>query len=297
MDVKNILRWGGLVLAVGVSACQAPSSAPPAALSPSNPIDTASGGDKNGDSNGTPTITPTITPAPSVAPSGVALVFSGNGACTEDCAKAGEDAATLAGLTPVAVYGNELSTKSTAEQIAAFFDNVKVWIMPGGSSRSEVASLSSTMRAALKSFVENGGGYVGWCAGAFSATSIIGTTGVSGLGLIPGNTALYDTSSRQNGYGGSIEKTTWFNGLRYLYLEGGPYFYNLPSSVEVVGRYDDQVSVSAVRTTYGKGRVFLTGTHPEAPSWWWKGTGISDPDGSDQSYAADMIRWAAGLNP
>ena len=282
-----------LVLSVTLGACQSPASAPSSTVSPSGSSD--QNGDKSDESSATPTPAPTATPAPSVAPSGIALVFSGNGACAEDCAKAGEDAAKLAGLTPVAVYGNELSTKSTADQVAAFFENVKVWIMPGGSSRSEVASLSSTMRSALKSFVENGGGYVGWCAGAFSATSIIGTTGVSGLGLIPGNTALYNTSTHQNGYGGSIEKTTWFNDLRYLYLEGGPYFYNLPSSVEVVGRYDDQVSVSAVRTTYGKGRVYLTGTHPEAPSWWWKGTGISDPDGSDQSYAADMIRWAAGL--
>lgn len=224
----------------------------------------------------------------------IALIFSGSGACREDCAKAGVDAAVLAGLVPVPVTGKELTSSSSPEQVAQFFEHVKVWVMPGGYARNELSAISTRMKAELKEFVRKGGGYVGWCAGAFAATARIGTVGVPGLGLMSGNTVLFSARSRRNAYGGSIEKTTWLNEIRYFYFEGGPRFYNLPSTVEVVGRFDDQISVSAVRSTYGSGRVFLTGTHPEAPTWWWSGTGIQDPDGSDLDYAAQMIRWAAG---
>jgi glutamine amidotransferase-like uncharacterized protein len=223
-------------------------------------------------------------------------VFSGNGACTDGCVTAAQTVAVLAGLTVKNVTGNELTTSSTPAQIAAFFAGAKVWIMPGGVANDEVNALSSTMISALKSFVSGGGGYVGFCAGAFSATTQIGTTGQTGLGLFPGSTIWFDPGkSVQDSYGGSIQLVTWDTTTRYVYLEGGPYLANLPSTVDVVSRYSDN-SVAAAKTSYGSGRVFLSGFHPEAPTWWYAGTNISDPDGSDVSLAAEMIKWAASLD-
>ena len=51
----------------------------------------------------------------------------------------------------------------------------------------------------------------------------------------------------------------------------------------------------ALRAAFGRGRVFVSATHPEAPADWSAGYGLKDPDGSDLSLAAGMIRWAAGL--
>jgi glutamine amidotransferase-like uncharacterized protein len=278
----------GLVLGLVLTACQNTGSSVEKVNLPV--------GSESSNETSNPPAASSPTPVP-VDDGKVALVFSGSGVCTDGCAQAGADAAKLAGFTPKYVTGNELSSKSTSAEIAAFFSGVKVWIMPGGYARNELNAMSATMRNALKDFVQNGGGYIGWCAGAFAATGLVGTTGAPGLGIIDGNSAVYSTSSRQNSYGGSIEKTTWLNDIRYLYLEGGPYFYDLPSNVEVVGRYDDNRSASAIRSAYGSGRVFLAGTHPEAPTWWWSGTGISDSDGSDLEYAAQMIRWVTKLDP
>jgi glutamine amidotransferase-like uncharacterized protein len=289
-----------LMLAFGLNACGTANngdSSPAAEVvsnSPSGNSETSN--DTHSDAGSGSTDTGTGSSSSSSSGGGIALVFNGAGVCTDGCGTAGATVATAAGLTPKFVTGNELTTKSTQAEIDAFFKNVKVWIMPGGYARNEIEAMSATLRSALKSFVQAGGGYVGWCAGAFAATSEVGTTGSPGLGIMAGNSAVYSTTSKQNSYGGSIEKTTWFSGIRYLYLEGGPYFYNLPSSVEVIGRYDNNVSVSAVRSTYGNGRVFLTGTHPEAPTWWYSGTGISDSDGSDVSQAALMVKWAAKMS-
>ena len=50
-------------------------------------------------------------------------------------------------------------------------DNVDVLVQPGGSGSKQALALGEDGRAAIKKFVENGGGYVGICAGAYLATS------------------------------------------------------------------------------------------------------------------------------
>ena len=253
----------------------------------------------NSPSSSTPSLNPThINPVPKTSPpvnitGAVGIVWNGPGACTDGCIQGAADAVTGAGFT--VRYVNEQTPTTSPENLAAIFLNAKVWVMPGGHSNKEVGAMTPALITALQQFISNGGGYVGWCAGSFAATAKIGTTGLTGLGIFPGDTIPYITKSEQNAYGGSIEKLTWMNDTHYFYLEGGSYMTNLPSSVEVISRYDDQVSVAAARTTYGNGRVYLSGVHPEAPTWWWTGTGIVDPDGSDQAYAIEMIKWSAHL--
>ena len=224
----------------------------------------------------------------------IALVFSGNGACTEGCAQAGVDAATAAGLTAKEVTGNELTASSTQAEIDAFFHGVRVWIMPGGVSNTELATMSTTMKTALTKFIYNGGGYVGWCAGAFAATGSIGTISSWGLGNFPGDTTLFTDHSTTNSYGASIEKLSWEGASHSFYLEGGPYISNLGPTAESIATYADG-AIAAARAPYGKGRVFISGVHPEAPTWWWQGTSVTDPDGSDVAYAVEMIKWASSM--
>jgi hypothetical protein len=44
---------------------------------------------------------------------------------------------------------------------------------------------------------------------------------------------------------------------------------------------------------YGNGRISVSGTHPEAPQWWYDDGNIIDSDGLDNQVAADMVKWAA----
>jgi glutamine amidotransferase-like uncharacterized protein len=279
-----------ILLLVGLTACNSPGSLSVSSLNLNTNVVTSS------PSSSRPPIvakTPNPPPAQILNTGSVGLVWDGDGACAEDCALASANAVEAAGLS--VRYVNQNTVASTIAEVEAVFADARVWVMPGGYASTEVSAIPPAIKTALVKFVAAGGGYVGWCAGAFAATSSIGTIGKPGLGIFPGSSDVYTTRNNQNSYGASIEKLTWFNGTRNFYLEGGPFLKELPSSVEVVGRYDDQVSVAAARTTYGNGRVFITGVHPEAPSWWWSGTSISDADGSDEAYATDMIKWAAKL--
>ncbi len=85
-----------------------------------------------------------------------------------------------------------------------------------------------------------------------------------------------------------------------MYWEGGPYFIPpLPPGIEVVGQYENQGiagEAAAIRANYGRGRVFVSGFHPEAPQSWRDFYRLIDPDGVDFQFAEDMLRWAASRN-
>lgn len=234
----------------------------------------------------TPTGTATPTPAPVDSNGKVALVYADNGVCPEDCAEASAEVARLAGLTPKLVKGNSLSDSSTPADVDAFFKNAVVWIEPGGYARQSWEGMSKKLQTSLKEFVRTGGGYVGFCAGAFMATAQIGGTGATGLGIFPGKTYPYS--------GSTIVNLTWEGKAQPMYWEGGPYFYNYDSTVEVTALYKNG-SVAAARTQYGMGRVYLSGPHPEAPGWWSGQGASSSVSGPTQQIAADMVKWSARL--
>lgn len=151
------------------------------------------------------------------------------------------------------------------------------------------------MLSQIKTFVKNGGGYVGFCAGAFLATARIGTTGNTGLGIVPGRTILYNaydyiTLERMN------LKTLSGMKSRQIYWEGGPYFTFSTSEaklIDVRGTYNRTKQIGAIQTVYGKGRVSVTGAHPEAPRWWRDSYNLIDKDGLDYDITTEMIKWAA----
>jgi glutamine amidotransferase-like uncharacterized protein len=204
-----------------------------------------------------------------------ALVYNGVGACKDGCATASYDSAKEAGFDPVYVGDHDTDPK--------IFEGAVVWLQPGGYAGVAMQNMAPALKTNLKNFIKNGGGYVGFCAGAFVATSRVGTTNISGLGIIPGGTKLY-------GKGVRILKTNWQGSDRYIYWEGGPYFRNMPSTVEQTASYPTGAN-GAVRTTYGKGRIWVTGLHPESPKWWKDDSGYDDVDGDDRDLVANMLHW------
>ncbi len=216
-----------------------------------------------------------------------ALVWGGPGACAQDCVTGAVTAAKKAGYNPVIVYPGSL--------VAEDFRDAKIWIQPGGKASQASFAMGSTIRNQIRTFVKNGGGYVGFCAGAFLATSTIGTTGNTGLGIVPGRTILYEAIDYI-----TLERMKLLTPAgavyRKIYWEGGPYFRFTAAELEriyVRGRYTRTNQIGAIRTTYGTGRVYVTGAHPEAPQWWRDSVNLVDSDGLDYGITTDMIKWAA----
>ena len=229
----------------------------------------------------------------SFASTPVALVYNGKGTCQKACAIAMAIAVKEAGLSPRFVSESEITEQSNPEEISALFKDAKVWIQPGGYAKESFLAMSGPLKQGIREFTASGGGYVGICAGAFMATEEIGTTGLSGLGLIPGRCATYFAHPAKPGLNYSMENVRWQGEERQLYFEGGPFFYDLNPQVEVVATYADGTSPAAVRGEYGLGRVFLSGPHPEAPEAWRTQDEVEDSDGLDLQIAVDMIKWAA----
>lgn len=216
-----------------------------------------------------------------------AVVYGGAGACEEDCVTGAAEAARQAGFNPVIVYPNTFDS--------SILKDAAVWIQPGGIAVTASKAMGKSMMNAVRSFVNNGGGYVGFCAGAFIATSRIGTSAYSGLGIAPGTTTVY----KAKGYP-TIEKMSVKKNdgqvSRQIYWEGGPYIKLSTSEakkVDVRGIYSRTNQISAINSAYGKGRVSITGAHPEAPQWWRDSENLIDTDGLDYDVTSEMIQWAA----
>lgn len=214
----------------------------------------------------------------------VALIYNGPGACKSDghCAEAAAAVADKAG------YEVEFVGAKTKD--ASLFDEAALYIQPGGNATQVADNMLVSMKNLVRDFVHNGGGYVGFCAGAFYAMTPYDDAGQNRLGLLDGDAEVADFNYP------SIVSVSWLDGIRHhVYWEGGAYFKSLGSDIEVVSRYADTRQVSSVRGKSGKGRVWVTGFHPEAPYDWRFDPKLEDPDGTepDQAMAVEMIRWVA----
>lgn len=172
-----------------------------------------------------------------------------------------------------------------------------VVVMPGGSARSQAEHLEEKGREEIRKYVNQGGGYVGICAGAYLST----TYKPYSLGLV--NAKVWDLEHWARGTGMVKLKMTP-SGCSLLempkdvvdvYYGQGPMLVpgddpELPG-YEILASYATEVAKKGapegamvgmhaiVRTMYGNGRVVAFSPHPEK-KW------------GPESLMAAGIRWA-----
>lgn len=131
---------------------------------------------------------------------------------------------------------------------------------------------------AIKAYVRGGGRYLGLCMGAFLAGIVDGDQG-TGLRLLPGDalpyTGLNGARVTDDGKDTATEVDWGSFGRRVVFFQGGPYFrIDDPAGVTVVARYEmnggGPPPAAALTSPYGRGRVGVSGPHPEAPAGWWR---------------------------
>ncbi|RLV89629.1 4-hydroxybenzoate polyprenyltransferase mitochondrial [Spathaspora sp. JA1] len=161
--------------------------------------------------------------------------------------------------------------------------------MPGGADLPYCNILNGVGNRKISNYVKQGGAYLGFCAGAYFASTRcefeIGNLNLEVSG--PRELAFYPDAKRGCAFKGfQYESHAGSRAVKlsvntsvlsdvpsnvYNYYNGGGVFINASKykDVEVLARYDERIDVedidkaAVVFRKVGKGRVLLTGTHPE----------------------------------
>lgn len=156
--------------------------------------------------------------------------------------------------------------------------NASLLVMPGGADLPYVAKLNGAGNNIIKTYVENGGTYLGICAGAYYSSSFVefdksGMFEVLGerqLKFFPGKSIgpiLAKYSYLTNSGARSAEIETNITGLESfkVYYNGGGYFEKPEDhlNIEIIARYKENNLASIIKTNYGQGKVILSGVHFE----------------------------------
>lgn len=220
-----------------------------------------------------------MTPARVSMAAGLALVYSGPGSA-EDSPEA------LAAV--IARMGLEPRYFEAPEELPKLLD-AAVLLAVGGTdddTRELRESFSEKIVLAIRRFVANGGRYCGICGGAYLPSDHWQEDGlVHGFGLAP-----VSPDNFKNYPPPMLLPIRWGGETRNMYYQLGPYFDILESdaSLQVLAWYDDE-SAAALTCAFGRGKVLLSGPHPEAPRAWIED---ADLEVGDWQSSADLLEAA-----
>ena len=175
----------------------------------------------------------------------------------------------------------ELVTLMAEDIRAGKLKEVNVFVMPGGNSWRQVGAIGAEHVEKIHSFLKNGGGYVGTCAGMYNV--IQGKPGVR-MNLLPydrylqggGPTAFIDVEISKEGAAIMGVKP----GVYTVRYSGGPLVFQLKSGAKggegkTLGVFktasarnvkNEKIffnSPAVIYGTYGKGKIIATSFHPE----------------------------------
>ncbi len=188
-----------------------------------------------------------------------ALVYNGP-ASAEDAPEAAAAVARSAGL-PVRYVAD-------LDELPGRLENARVFII--GGTQDDMSPLLEAFTpetaGALRAYLRRGGRYLGICGGGFMASTgwQDGEDFIDALGIIPAESADYDSN-----YAPRVIPVRWSGQTRRMYFQAGPIFELVKSkeTVRVIATYADG-RIAALISSYGKGKVAVSGPHPEARQAW-----------------------------
>jgi glutamine amidotransferase-like uncharacterized protein len=174
-------------------------------------------------------------------------------------------------------------TMPVQEALAA--PEVRLYAQPGADGDDSSAyKRQKGDKAAIRDFVRRGGRSLGICMGGFLAE--------------PGHFNIF--RGRVNEYyssrGASVTTAdpalvcvTWRGTPRQLYFQDGGYMvpHRKAVGVTVLARYSNN-TIAALVASFGRGKVGLSGPHPEAPPGWYRDGGLCYP-GSTRDLGDDLV--------
>lgn len=186
--------------------------------------------------------------------------------------------------------------------------HIDLFYFPGGSSGPYIEDITEQGKEKIRQLISAGCGYIGTCAGAMFAaeTQVWQGTAYSDcqLGIFPGTAkgpiseifpdpgiGMCQVNLNKPHYITNTEAdSVWI-----LYYQGPYLTPKTGQEIEIIGWYDITNQIAMLGYTYGKGRVFLIGPHPE----WEEDSdrdGVSyfdiyDDHGSDWPLMYNATRW------
>lgn len=154
------------------------------------------------------------------------------------------------------------------EELPSQLDGAEVFIIGGTDDDVEplLQRFTPALRTTLKTYLRQGGRYLGICGGAYLAS--LGWPEedrfVEGLALVPAQSDGYDED-----FAAKIYPVTWLGETRQMYYQAGPSFAlaKNPQAVAKLAYFEDH-QLAALLSAYGAGKVAVSGPHPEAPDSW-----------------------------
>jgi glutamine amidotransferase-like uncharacterized protein len=193
------------------------------------------------------------------------LVYSGSGT-SENCVYQTEKIMNQSNSEKL-VYGVKFKYNTSSEINNKTLTGYDVVIMPGSSEGYDYIDNSDINVTDLKSFVASGKGFIGICAGAYSAAEYTDNW-YYGWGLAPdvenepyletGNVTINITSAGDELINNSGNTISHINGPAMSALDSGVITFATYSSDS---SYDGYSAI--VGDFYGNGRTVLSGVHPE----------------------------------
>ncbi|KAI8337315.1 biotin-protein ligase [Blakeslea trispora] len=174
-------------------------------------------------------------------------------------------------------------------------------VIPGGRDSPYCDDLNGPINNKIKQYVQGGGRYLGFCAGAYFASrdiefekgSPIQVIGQRELAFFPGTSrgTMYPGFVYNSEKGARAVSVKTENGTSFKsYYNGGGYFVHADTfdQVKVLCRYqdpglsDEKTAAAGVQCQVNKGTALLFGIHPEY--------NVNLVDLSDNEHQADIIR-------
>ncbi|CZT22199.1 uncharacterized protein RCC_08068 [Ramularia collo-cygni] len=222
-----------------------------------------------------------------------ALVYRGPTAC-DGCPESLRDllVATIPNIK-VEFAGPKEKVKINAKSLKG----VNILAQPGGPDLDAAWREARPYASDVRTWVANGGRYLGVCLGAFLAGHD------SGFGLIPKGDRIQQEITRPNppiDDGSDIVTQidwTFQTGRKkgkterhWAYFQDGTTFIRSSNSpAKVLGKYVSNGDVASVLNSYGKGWVANIGVHPEADQSWYDDAGITNPEGVQTEIGHDIV--------
>jgi len=128
---------------------------------------------------------------------------------------------------------------------------------------------------------------LGFCAGAFLAGPWLDDNdSLPGLNIVP----AYDFDHTHGDEHPRVEPILWNGQVRHVYYQGGAAFRVGDKDSNIVKATYQDGSAVILYSTYGKGKVAVSGAHPEAPNSWFQDDHLKKEEDT-LDIALDMVSW------